>query len=144
MTANPFPKIVANLGDGISAADLKFLMTEALPLITKFIDATTPFKTGKLRAGTRYGLTSGNTAFIRNNERYAMPVHEGSRAHDIVATNAKFLAFNPGGGMVYRKKVRHPGSAANPFITRGTEQAQPALSSLLATWGQLVFSKAVR
>lgn len=144
MNSNPFPKIIASLKDGISAADLKFLMTEALPLITKYIDATTPYKTGKLRAGTTFGLTSGNAAFIRNAERHAMAVHEGSKAHDIVAKNAKFLAFNPGGGTIFRKKVRHPGNAANPFITRGTEQAQPALSQLLATWGQLVFSKAVQ
>lgn len=56
---------------------------------------------------------------------YAIFVHEGTAPHLIVPVNAKVLRFEAGGGVVFAARVQHPGTAANPFLTRALEAEIP-------------------
>lgn len=141
--ANPFHAAAQAMQQGVTPEQIRALLSDSLPIIHRAIVAVTPVKTGRLQRGTTYGLTSATQGFIRNAERYAMPVHEGSRPHIIEAKNAKTLAFMAGGAMRFPKKVNHPGNAANPFFEKGLDNAQTSLSALLATWGGIVLRGAV-
>lgn len=142
--SNPFNTAAAGLAQGIQPRQIAALLGDALPIIYRAIVAVTPVRTGRLQRGTTYGLMSSTIGFIRNAERYAMPVHEGARPHVIEAKNKKTLAFMAGGKMRFPKKVNHPGNAANPFFDRGLDRAQPSLAPLLATWGAMVLSGQVQ
>ena len=50
--------------------------------------------------------------------RHSAPVHEGARPHLIRAKNARALRFYwpKVGGIVFFKKVNHPGNRPNPFL----------------------------
>lgn len=49
---------------------------------------------------------------------YALAVHEGTRAYDVVPTRAKVLAWTPagGGGPVFATKVHQPARKGRPFL----------------------------
>lgn len=64
----------------------------------------------------------------------ALWTDEGTRPHVIEAVNAKVLAFEVGGQMVFRRRVYHPGNAAQhwfrvPMPERWSEAVQTALAS---------------
>jgi len=80
-----------------------------------------PIKTGDLR---RSIMLSYKPIAVRvfTEKEYAVPVHEGFRAHEIIATRAKFLRFKGRDGeYVYVKKVWHPGFRGDPFMQRTIE-----------------------
>lgn len=83
--------------------------------------AVTPTDTGTLKASihvesiTADGL--GATATVATggeSSEYAIPVHEGSVAHEIRAKNGKALAW-PGGAHPV-KAVMHPGAAPTKYL----------------------------
>ena len=52
---------------------------------------------------------------------YALAVHEGSRPH-VIEPKGKVLRFpSKGGTIVYAKRVNHPGTRGNPFLTKAME-----------------------
>lgn len=69
-------------------------------------------KEGDIRvAGPR--TVSGS---VRDDAKYAVFVHDGTRAHVIRPRHAKALRFMVGGRVVFAKMVRHPGTKARPFL----------------------------
>lgn len=78
-------------------------------------------KTGRLRSSINSSLTLGPTGLavtIGSSNRIALMHHEGTRRHVIVPKYAKFLVFRANGKLVMAKKVNHPGTRANPYLTR--------------------------
>jgi hypothetical protein len=49
---------------------------------------------------------------------YALWEHEGTRPHVIAPRNKKVLRFPSGGGVVFAKRVSHPGTQGSHFLTR--------------------------
>ena len=49
---------------------------------------------------------------------YALIEEYGSRPHIIRARRRKMLRFPSGGGVVFRRQVRHPGTTGTLFMTR--------------------------
>jgi hypothetical protein len=47
---------------------------------------------------------------------YSLDVHEGTRPHIILPKQAKVLAFEMGGELIFATAVRHPGTRAQPFL----------------------------
>lgn len=83
-----------------------------------------PYRTGRLRRSITHTVT--RTASGRNVVRvalsvtapYAEPVIRGSRPHVIVPHRAKLLSWTgPGGRRVFARKVHHPGTRPNDFVT---------------------------
>jgi hypothetical protein len=54
---------------------------------------------------------------------YALLHHEGTRAHTIVPVNAKVLHFKVGGVDVFVRRVEHPGTAPNHYLTDNLKEA---------------------
>lgn len=60
---------------------------------------------------------------IFTNVEYAEAVQEGTKPH-VIEASGRALAFESNGQMVIVKRVNHPGTAPNPYITRSLEAAQ--------------------
>jgi len=50
--------------------------------------------------------------------RYTMFEHDGTAPHIIVARRRKTLRFMVGGQVIFRRRVRHPGTQGTFFLTR--------------------------
>lgn len=76
-------------------------------------------RTGRLQRSIKVDQTLRplTGAYIGSNVRYALLHHEGSRAHPIAATPGRMLAFQRNGKRVYARKVLHPGTRPNRFLT---------------------------
>lgn len=61
----------------------------------------------------------GPSIWVGSELPYAIFHHEGTRPHVIEAKNAKFLRFRSrqSGEFVFRKRVNHPGTQPNRFLT---------------------------
>lgn len=77
-------------------------------------------RTGRLRRSIsmRQGLR-GRVQYVEvsANTKYAYMHHEGTRKHRINAAQGRLLRFNVGGRVVYVRKVNHPGTKPNPYLT---------------------------
>lgn len=54
---------------------------------------------------------------ITANAPYAKDHHEGTRRHVIMPKRAQMLRFSKGNRIVYSRKVEHPGTKPNHFLT---------------------------
>lgn len=90
-----------------------------------------PVDTGNLRGHHRMRFreyTTRAVGEVYNDAKYAMAVHNGSAAHVIVGRRmrkptkkrkyrgVKTLRFSVGGMVIYRRRVRHPGSKGRPWL----------------------------
>lgn len=65
---------------------------------------------------------------------YAPFVVDGTRAHRIVARNARVLRFTTSGGQtLFRRAVNHPGTKPNPFAREAVEAVLPAVRATFDT-----------
>ena len=68
----------------------------------------------------------GATAHVGTSDRIARMLNDGTRAHRIVATNAKALRFEVNGRTVFAKSVNHPGTSPTDWLDRsGTISLSP-------------------
>lgn len=82
-----------------------------------------PTRTGRLRnsiVARRARDISGR--FISGYEvtataPYSAFVHQGTRPHTILPRRASVLRFNVGGAVVFTRRVNHPGTRPQPFLT---------------------------
>ena len=89
-----------------------------------------PIKTGNLRRSITKRKTSQFVGEIRSNARsngkpYWPMVQYGTAAHTITPKKGNFLVFEKDGKTVYARKVSHPGTTANPFVTRTLNRSIP-------------------
>lgn len=71
-------------------------------------------KTGKLRNGLTVDVGAGSVT-LNSDQEYTRWVVTGTRPHTILPRNARVLAFEGSGGMVFTKRARHPGTAPDKF-----------------------------
>jgi hypothetical protein len=111
-----------------------------------------PRRTGNLGRSIRIGSVSPKEAQTLATASYALYVHEGTKAHDIRPKNRKALRFpadggsstlggrvRSGGKVRFAKRVRHPGTKANPFMLRGAKKAVEGLgfaSYVIERWNR--------
>jgi hypothetical protein len=110
-----------------------------------------PRRTGNLGRSIRIGRVTPKEAQTIAAASYALYVHEGTKAHDIRPKNRKALAFpaagsstlagrvRKGGKVRFAKRVRHPGTKANPFMLRGAQKAVQAAgfaSYIIERWNR--------
>jgi hypothetical protein len=67
--------------------------------------------------GVKARIVADTTACSPERKSYALFVHNGTEAHEIVATNAQALSFIWHGERVFFASVKHPGYKGNPFLT---------------------------
>lgn len=71
---------------------------------------------------------NGMSGSVEVNASYAVPVHEGTRPHTIVAKKARVLA-NKRTGQMFGKVVNHPGTKAQPFLREAVEQNEEKINN---------------
>jgi hypothetical protein len=98
-----------------------------------------PWKTGKL-AGSIVKDVGQGEASIQALAPYAMYVVKGTAPHEIRPVNASCLAFKAaGGGMVFTRLVRHPGTKPNPFMQRAADETLAKVEETFAElWLDLI------
>lgn len=94
-----------------------------------------PRKTGNLGRSIRLGSLTNTLVETVAGANYAAFVEFGTKAHSIVPVKAKALRFAVGGNrrlsgsprrgapVVFAKRVRHPGTKAQPFMLPGAVAA---------------------
>lgn len=66
---------------------------------------------------------NGRIIRVKNKATYATIVEKGSKPHTIQARRKKFLRFVVNGQVVFRRKVRHPGTRPTWFLKKATKHA---------------------
>lgn len=77
-------------------------------------------KTGMLKASIKMDIARksyGQQMKIGSNLKYAAAHHEGSRPHMITGRRGGNLRFTSGGRVVYARRVMHPGTKANKYLS---------------------------
>lgn len=97
-------------------------VAEGIKLMERNITVRTPAKTGAARASILGAPTgTGLRGVVRSTLSYVDILEEGSRPHIIRPRRAKVLAFpGSGGGTVFTRFVRHPGTRAYHMFVDGT------------------------
>jgi hypothetical protein len=90
-----------------------------------------PWRTGRL-AGSLVKEVGDGEASIQALAPYAVYVVNGAAPHEIRPVNARVLAFEVGGKMVFTAIVQHPGTKPNPFMQRAVEDARSKAEELFA------------
>lgn len=78
---------------------------------------------GTLRQSIRSSMRGKAVGEVTVDAMYAVFVHEGTRPHIITPTRMKALA-NVREGKFFGRLVRHPGTAANPFLERAVQKSE--------------------
>jgi hypothetical protein len=121
-------------------------VNETLIAIKNRSQIETPVNTGNLRSRTQKTMRARRTyvlGTVENKVKYARWVHEGTRAHDIVARRKQALRFeSPKGFIRFAKRVHHPGTKPRPFLTSAMYQEAPKRGFMVTrgTTGPLVAS----
>ena len=83
-----------------------------------------PVKTGNLRRSIHVGRVSDRSAETIASAQYAAFVEFGTRPHEIRPRVKRVLRWKDKGGTVrYARRVRHPGTKAQPYMLPGAERA---------------------
>ncbi len=90
-----------------------------------------PWRTGKL-AGSIVKEVGDEEASIHALAPYAVYVVNGTAAHEIRPVNARVLAFEAAGKMVFAPVVHHPGTQPNPFMQNAVEDARSKAEEIFA------------
>lgn len=105
--------------DSSDAKDLWKWLEKQKKLALVGAKAMVGVKTGALRqniSATHLGNSTGQYVTIMADKSYALMHHEGTKPHWITPHDGKMLRFTRGSAVVYRQRVYHPGTKANPYL----------------------------
>lgn len=119
-------------------ASVRQVLGQLAALAAAHARATTTFKdkTGALRKSIRRDFKGQWSHFVKvggKDAPYAQWIEAGSRAHEIKARRARFLRFEQGGQVVFRKRVFHPGTKAARFMQSARDTAEGVATQHLET-----------
>ena len=107
---------------------IKMAVRNATSYLEVKIVENTPIGKSRTKGGLHgswHDKVSGFQGMIYTDKHYAIYVHEGTRPHIIRPKNGRALMW-PGAPHPYRM-VHHPGTKANPFVTRTLDQQRKAI-----------------
>lgn len=86
-------------------------------------------RTGRLRGSIQRGQRSQWAFFVSAGQgaKYAQWIEAGSKPHEIKARRARFLRYEQGGEVKFRKRVFHPGTKPARFM-QGARDVSAALA----------------
>lgn len=122
-------KLRATVDRGVARTEAARIGTPAVTSVTRKVlnqaVLSCPVDTGLMRS--YHGMTVTTMATRVKGEvlcraKYARAVHDGSGPHTIRAKSGKVLRFRTSDGIVYRRSVRHPGSAGRPWMRESAER----------------------
>lgn len=105
------------------------VLVNAANYIKADMESRVPVRTGRLRQSIAIRVHQHDVT-IGPDTPYAAFVEFGTAPHVIEAKPGKTLAFRVGGQMIFRRRVNHPGTRAQPFV-------RPAFEDWVDTLGQM-------
>jgi hypothetical protein len=87
------------------------------PDLVREMSQRAPYKTGNLRDHIRQINLPGQVTVGPYGVGYNEYVVQGTKPHDIKPKKGKYLVFQINGRKVFAKKVHHPGTKPNPYMT---------------------------
>lgn len=69
--------------------------------------------------------TEGNLGQVWLGSKVAVYLHEGTKPHDIVPRMKKILRFPGKSGLVFTRRVHHPGTSPDQFLYEAAEALTP-------------------
>lgn len=114
------------------------LIQRAVLLLEGASKEEAPVKTGTLRRSIT-SRASRDRGVIGTNLRYALAVHDGSRAHIIRPSARKALMWP--GALHPVRSVAHPGTKPDPFFERAITNNRDAIERMAAEAGEQFFSR---
>lgn len=112
-----------------AVAAVRQVLGQLAALAAAHARATTAFtdRSGNLRGSIERGQKSTWAHFVKvggRKARYAHYIESGSEPHEIKARRAKFLRFEQGGRVVFKKRVYHPGTKPARFMESARNVAE--------------------
>jgi HK97 gp10 family phage protein len=124
--------LIAKCKAPVHAAPIRAAFRESALDLEAKAKSLTPRKTGNLQRSIMHRIdgaaipTFGEVGLLgggpvgKAGQRYGVYVHEGTRPHVIMPRSKKALFWRGASHPV--RKVRHPGTRANPFLTNALNQ----------------------
>jgi HK97 gp10 family phage protein len=108
------------------------MLKDLTDLAERWVRREAPHKTGQLKAATRQdgGGDSRHVYVSKSVAPYFEYVIDGTRPHDIVPKNKQALAWPGMIGGPY-KKVKHPGTKANPYVDKAFNHMLPEVDKIV-------------
>jgi HK97 gp10 family phage protein len=94
---------------------------------------------GNLRQSVKGRMTGVASGVVRVEASYGVFVEEGTRPHMIRVRTKRVLA-DISTKQIFGTVVRHPGTRANRFFTRGVDRSRPAIEGHFTAAVRRVFS----
>lgn len=89
-----------------------------------------PVDKGNLKKSMgRKTYKGGMAAEVYNTAEYAPHVEFGTRPHEIRPKKGRLLSWVKSGKRIFARKVRHPGTKAQPFLFPAWEEQRPGFLS---------------
>lgn len=129
-------------------AALKGALREAADRVADEAKALAPKITGTLAASVHVmpptGSYQSNTleGGVEVLAPYAVPVHDGARAHRIYPRRGGVLAWSRRGSQHFASVVNHPGNRPNPFLEMALEIRAPDVEAEFASAIDIAFERA--
>ena len=130
---------LSELADFISSELLPELAEQLADYCFQSMYRGAPWRSGFL-AMSIIKSVEGNTAKVGPTASYAPFVSLGTAPHVIMPRAAKVLAFPGGnlGGVVFAKRVQHPGTRPNPYIENAVADTRSQILSIFEDiWAEL-------
>lgn len=112
----------------IVSKELEKATKDAGKLILATEKSEVPIKTGQLRRSITLEYKPISVS-IYPTVKYALPVHDGSKPHVIMA-KGKALVFKKDGKLIFARRVNHPGNKPNPFVERTVSKTESPVNNL--------------
>lgn len=122
---------LAGLSGPMLAAKLGLALSQAALFGERTVAGFTPVKTGALRASIHATQTGPLGWKIASPLPYARMVEEGTRAHTILP-HGRVLRFEGSGGVVYARRVNHPGTRGRKMFAQSVPRIQAELQAAIA------------
>lgn len=86
----------------------------------------------------------GVVALNEKTARYARFIHSGTRPHIIAARRRQALRWRAGGGWRFAKRVRHPGTKADPFLYAALDNSRAAIDAIFERYTDKTLEEVAR
>jgi HK97 gp10 family phage protein len=136
--ADAVAKRVAAWSQNVNPALAKATL-EAATVLTASAKRESPVKTGRLRRSISYQAGGQLRYVVAPAVPYAAAVHGGTRPRTIVPTTKRALFWK--GARHPVKRVNHPGSKGDPFMTRALSKSEPRIRQIAAAAGASIVVK---
>lgn len=120
------------IGKLAAKSQLQMATREAGLYIQRKVIQKTPVDTGAARGSVHLKTATSNGAVVAGTLTYLPGLELGTKAHIIMPKHVKFLKFKSGSGVIFARKVKHPGTKGYHMFRDGLLESKSAVEQILA------------